>query len=410
MKKLSLAVISDIHVGDRARARDLCPDNAPGRDAKLDEKYKERFLQFLKTSALRADYLVLPGDVTSGAQPDEVKIASEFIAAAAVALGVRMANVLFVPGNHDVDWEVLKLPDSTGVRHRQRFDPIRHKDFHFKAIVERGSGSLFDAPHFTVWNYSDLLVVGYNSAHHDKPTKELHHGLIDRAHVEEMRRVLPRFTPSEDQLRLFLVHHHPLQYSEPTPDPPDVSIMVNAEQLQALLREFKFDILVHGHKHLPHFCTYSLDGSPEVAILCSGSFSVQIDTRWTGTINNQFHLITIDGRDPEEHLILGRVNSWSYYYTRGWVPSEAVHDGIPHVEPFGTYIRATKLESVLRPILEDGFKIHDFVEWSWVLDQAPALAHVRPEQIISALDRLAGEGNFRRLHDTPEKLILLRNK
>lgn len=409
MKRLQLAVISDIHVGERARARDLCPENTPGRKTKLDDKYKEKFLQFLKEENLRADYLILPGDVTHSAQPDEVKIASELIDAVAAALGVKLENIVFVPGNHDVDWEVLKLLDSTGLRHQQRYDPIRHKNFHFKTIVERGNGSLFEAPHFTVWAYNDLLVVGYNSSHHDKP-KELHHGLINPGHFEEMRKVLATFTPSYDQLRLFLVHHHPLQYSDPTPDPPDVSIMVNAEQLQALLREFNFDILVHGHKHLPRFNTYSLNGSPEVAILCSGSFSVQIDTRWTGTVNNQFHLITVDGRDSEEHLIFGRVDSWSYYYTRGWVPSDATHDGIPPLEPFGTYFRPAKLESLLRPILERGFTIHDFIEWSWVLEQDPALRHVRPEVVVRALDQLATDGNFRRLHDTPEKIILLRNE
>jgi len=407
MKKLQLAVISDIHVGKGARAKDLCPADEPERDAMPDEKYMEKFLGFIKTKSLKADYLILPGDVTHSARPEEVQIASEFIGKACVSLNVNPNNVVFVPGNHDVDWSVFEKPDSTGVRRAQRYDPIRSNRFDFKAIIERGTGCVFEAPHFTVWNTPDLLVVGYNSAHHDDP-KKFHHGLVDVAHIEEMRQVLSKLPDSKDQLRLFLVHHHPLQYDDPTPESPDRSIMVNAEQLQAFVGKFHFDLFVHGHRHLPRFKTQSLDGSPEVAILCSGSFSVKIDTRWTGTINNQFHLITVDGRDPVEHLITGRVESWSYNYVRGWVKSDATHDGIPHVEPFGTYIRPESLKALLRPILEGYFAAGDFVEWSSVLHKEPHLRHLRPEMVLRVLDELATVVNFRRIHDSPEKIVLLK--
>lgn len=61
MKKLLLAVISDVHVGEGARAKDLCPANAPGRDTKPDDKYIEKFVEFLKSKKIKADYLILPG-------------------------------------------------------------------------------------------------------------------------------------------------------------------------------------------------------------------------------------------------------------------------------------------------------------------------------------------------------------
>jgi len=409
MKKLQLAVISDVHVGERARAKDLCPANALGWDAKPDDKYIEKFVEFLKGKSIKADYLILPGDITTEAKPDEVKLASEFIEKVSAALEVGLTNTVFVPGNHDVDWSVLDPGDTTGVRRGQRYDPIRHKDFHFNSIVARGKGCVFEAPHFTIWNTPDLLVVGYNSSHHDEPNK-FHHGLIHTAHITEMRNTLSKIPVANTQLRLFLVHHHLLQYDDPTPELPDGSIMVNAEKLQAFLRDFRFDILVHGHKHVPRFTTHSLNGAPEVAVLSSGSFSVQIDTRWTGSISNQFHLITVAGRDLEEHLITGQVESWSYNYVRGWMPSDAAHDGISHVEPFGTYIRPEKLKDLLRPLLKARFKKDDYVEWSSVLGQEPRLRHLRPEIVARVLDDLASPVNFRIFHDIPEKIILLKNK
>jgi len=63
------------------------------------------------------------------------------------------------------------------------------------------------------------------------------------------------------QLRLFVVHHHPIQYSEPYPDIPafvDFSILSNAGNLHALLRKHNFDILIHGHRHVPKFESHTI--------------------------------------------------------------------------------------------------------------------------------------------------------
>lgn len=406
---MKIAVISDIHVGKKARAKDLCPPTTEGYDSKVDDKYCDKFLKFVKKHVQNVDYLILPGDITNSADPPEFEIASEFLRSAADALDIKMDKVVFVPGNHDVDWSVLEKYDPTGVRKAERYVPICGPRFCFKPIVDRAEGDLFKEPHFTTWNFPDLLVLGYNSAHHDEP-KKLHHGLITPEHIEEAKRVLNGLPIQKDQVRLFLVHHHPVQYDDPTPEDPDISIMVNAEHLQVFLREYKFDIVVHGHKHLPRFTTHSLNGSPEIAILCSGSFSVQIDTRWAGTISNQFHLIEIEGRDEEEQMIMGRVTSWSYNYARDWNPSDVIYDGIPHIEPFGIYIRPSKLEEIIRPILEKKFANQDYIEWAWVTDQDLRLRYLRPEILIRVLDNLSKILNFKRVHETPEKIILLKNK
>jgi UDP-2,3-diacylglucosamine pyrophosphatase LpxH len=406
MKKIKLAVLSDIHAGTGARARDLCP---PDRNAtKIDDNYQDKFIRFLDKEALKADFLVLPGDVTHTAQPDEVELASSFVTRVANQLGVPVSRTIFVPGNHDVDWSVLKLPDTTGLRKTQRYDPLRHVKFQFKAILDNSTGSVLEDPHFGVWQYDELIAVGYNSSFHDDPLKSEHHGLIDTSHLELLRSYLSTLDLSGGEVRLFLVHHHPLQYSDPTPEDPDFSIMVNSDNLLDLLREFKFDLLIHGHRHLPRFKTHSVEGATPLAVLCSGSFSVELDTRWLGAINNQFHLITIEGRDPEEEMILGRVTSWTYYYNRGWVPSKKEHDGIQHIEPFGAYMLPKRLLSLIAPILTQRFAETDYIEWRWVIEQLPQLEHLRPEVVIRTLDELQKVLGFRRLREEPEEIILLK--
>ena len=126
MKPIKLAVISDIHAGEGARARDLCPTSVKTRTSILDDDYQDKFFKFVSDNHLAADYLVLPGDVTHKAHPEEVQLASEFVVAAAKALSIKETNIIFVPGNHDVDWSVMSLPDATGLRRKQRYDPIRN--------------------------------------------------------------------------------------------------------------------------------------------------------------------------------------------------------------------------------------------------------------------------------------------
>lgn len=108
MRPLNIAAIGDLHIGRAARALDLCPyednGNAPDRD------YLGAFDQLLSQYRISADYLLIAGDITDRGQPDEVKLASDVVSRIAKALTVPEERVFLVPGNHDADWEVLKLP------------------------------------------------------------------------------------------------------------------------------------------------------------------------------------------------------------------------------------------------------------------------------------------------------------
>ena len=319
---------------------------------------------------------------------------------------------MFVPGNHDVDWTVLKADDTTGVRWKQRYDPISSDRFHFKSLTDRGVGSVFSAPYFTAWTFPDLLVIGYNSASHDKPVDEdaVHHGLADPNHVAAIRTYLETLSPSDGCIRLFLVHHHPLNYSDPTPGTPDFSAMTNAGNLLSLLHEFHVDLFIHGHKHHPHFETHSTATFPHLPILCSGSFSVEIDTHWSGTIDNQFHLITVDGRTGTESRITGKVISWAFNHCRGWIPSEEKASGIHHIIPFGNYVMPNELDARVEPFAIDSLKEHDFVLWKHVVNQVPDLEHLPLDSAIAVFDRLATRLNCVRMYETLKELILFKNE
>lgn len=415
MSDIRLAVISDLHVGLAARSKDLCPQSIACKpkdrvryNNKAESAYRKQFVDFVTQNKISADYLVLPGDVTNRAHPEEVKLASEFINEASAALCIPPGRVIFVPGNHDVDWSVYDPKDNTGFRWTQRYDALKHPQYCFHQILASGKGDVFTHPHFLVWEFNDLLAVGYNSCSHDKPVPEsgIHHGLADPAHMVELKTFLQGIDTSHSRLRLFLVHHHPIDFAGPQPGTPEFSLMTNAEQLLAIAHEFEFDILVHGHRHHPRFETHSTQTYPHLPVLCAGSFSVDLDTQWAGTIDNQFHLITVTGRGGSENRILGQVTSWSKNRARGWVPSEQSTSGIHHNIPFGSYVMPGELDARLAPLINQLLAKKNYVLWSDVVQAFGDLKHLPLDSAIAAFRRASKRLRRETMHETLKDLIL----
>ncbi|MFA6470689.1 MAG: metallophosphoesterase [Candidatus Latescibacterota bacterium] len=412
---MNLAVISDLHVGLAARSKDLCPEppttsrnHRAKYDSKTDNSYRQKFVEFVKREVITADYLVLPGDITDKADPREVRIASEFVLQASDALGVPHDKIIFVPGNHDVDWSVFDPNDDTGVRWGQRYDPIGHCNFHFRQRIGQGDGDILSPPHFIAWAFDNLLAVCYNSASHDSPVSEdvAHHGLADPTHLDAICEYIKHIGHSDDQVRLFLVHHHPLDFATPIPRTPDFSLMTNAESLLTLLHEYGFDLLIHGHRHHPRFETHNTQTYPHLPILCSGSFSVEIDTQWAGTIDNQFHLVTVSGRGGIENRINGKITSWTNNHCRGWIPSEESTSGIHHVIPFGSYVMPRELDARLEPFIRQWLKTHDHILWKQIVEEFPDLEHLPLNSALEAFKRMAQRFGRKTMYEILKDLIL----
>jgi UDP-2,3-diacylglucosamine pyrophosphatase LpxH len=415
MNNLKLAVISDMHVGSAARSKDLCPE-PPSTErkalkiykAKTDNKYRQTFVRFLEQQNITADYLILPGDVTHRAQPQEVEIASEFILQAADALKVPHDKIVFVPGNHDVDWSAFDPADTTGLRWEQRYAWVGHNRYHFRKIIDAGDGDVLSPPHFTVWNHPDLLAVGYNSCSHDAPvhTDAAHHGLADPDHLNALRAQLETIGKPDGKVRLFLVHHHPIDFTSPVPRMPEFSLMTNAEALLNLLHEYHFDILIHGHRHHPRFETHSTHTYPHLPILCSGSFSMELDTEWAGTVDNQFHLVTITGRFGRDNHITGTLTSWTNKRAKGWIPSEESTSGIHHIIPFGSYLMPAELDARLEPYITNWLQTHDHILWKQVIREFPDLEHLPLNSALAAFHRISNRLGRQSMYQTLKDLML----
>lgn len=412
---MNLAVMSDLHIGLAARSKDICPKPPRNRrkersryERKVEDNFRQNFIDFIQSNNLSADYLILPGDITDSAQPREVHLASEFIIQVADALHVSQDKILFTPGNHDVDWTVFDPNDDTGIRWGQRYDPIGHNNYAFRPIIEQGDGDILSAPYFIVWEFDDLLVVAYNSSSHDTPSPKeaIHHGLADQNHIYAIRERLTQWEQTDGRIRLFMVHHHMIDFNSPMPNSPDFSLMTNSDGLLSLLHDFEFDLIIHGHKHHPRFDTHSTQTHSHIPILCSGSLSVEIDTQWSGTIDNQFHMITFNGRAGEENLLTGIITSWSNNRVRGWIPSEELTSGIHHVIPFGSYVMPHELDRRLDPFIRQWLEHHDHILWRNIVEEFPDLEHLPVNSAIEAFKRISRSLGRTIMHQTQGDLML----
>ena len=102
---ISVAVISDLHVGSGSRATDF---SLPGSSVSSIDNYLDRYKSFVSSNNIKANYLLVPGDITNRAGVLEFELASRRIVEIAECLGVPESKILFCPGNHDIDWETIK--------------------------------------------------------------------------------------------------------------------------------------------------------------------------------------------------------------------------------------------------------------------------------------------------------------
>jgi 3',5'-cyclic AMP phosphodiesterase CpdA len=333
---VAIAVISDLHIGAKARRFDLQPGGKKGNGVLA---YLDEFRKFVDANKLVADYLVVPGDIANVASPDEYSLAGAKMAEVAASLGVRPEHIIFVPGNHDVCWPVQRL--GTDFWKAKKFLPIHEVLTESLGHDREAYRSLFEPPYALVRQSSELLVLLVNSAYKDDAsdpnggTSAPHHGSFAPESAEFLEAQLETIRAHKPAFTVLVTHHHILPIVDPDPYWEDFSMMNNSGLLLDFAGRAGVDLVIHGHKHWPRFQTYQQQPQSLFAVLSAGSFSAQIDESLSGRVFNKFHLIEMDGRDSSGNAV-GKVRSWSYYSGHTWRPSQR-ENGISFCEPFGYY-------------------------------------------------------------------------
>lgn len=391
---MKILVISDLHIGDKARSKDLCPTDSNNY---IDLTYKQDFIDFVKKENIKVDYLLVSGDISSSATYDEFTLARTIINDISTGIGVEANKVIIIPGNHDVDWSVLNLskPNAPDYEFRktQRYDTIRNV---FSGDLK--INSLITAPYFSTWNYSDLFVIGYNSACNDGKDEKIHHGLITSETIHDIEKEIHSLDLS-GKYKIFTTHHHLYNYSDAIPHIPDFSIMTNADNLLKMLSNNNFDIVIHGHKHIPQIKTLYDNCIHPLPILCAGSFSVLLGQELNGLVFNMFHIINIEGRDSNCETVFGFIENYSFFTGHKWKQFEKSNrSNIIFKHGFGAYNSIPKLKKRLIPIFQDLIASKGVVQWSYLCEQDRELSYHTPDFIVKLTEDISKELNLNKYH------------
>ncbi|HSF39751.1 MAG TPA: metallophosphoesterase family protein [Thermoanaerobaculia bacterium] len=209
--------ISDVHFG---------PPHLP--------KVRQGVLDFIERN--RPSLVVLSGDLTQRARPEQFRQAREFVDQIPVP-------TLVVPGNHDVPlyrvWERI-------------FNPYGCYRKHFSEELE------------PVFRDDEMLVVGINTAF----GWTIKDGRITLKRLLEVEKVL-KDTP-ESVFKVVVAHHHMI----PPPNFGTQRVLANAYEAIDLFSSAGVDLILSGHLHQAYIGNseeFYPKGRPPVVILHSGT-------------------------------------------------------------------------------------------------------------------------------------------
>ena len=290
--------LSDLHFGSSADARRWSSQLVEDLQRNLDVH--------------KLDALILSGDITNRSTPEEYQAAIEFVDELCQDFSLKKEQIIVVPGNHDLNWELSKqayvLKDTDrcepheleqgrcirvaddAVRvlqqeiYPQRF--INFKDFydHFKPRIK--SYSLESARQYSLDIIgNDILVMGLNSAwqidHHYRDRANININALTNA-LNEIRR-----TDLYNNSRVKIaVWHHPINSSHE-------DRIRDGDFLQRLAVN-GFQLFLHGHVHRAENDKFHYDQNTDgrrLARICAGTFgsptrNLNIATPW------QYNLLT----------------------------------------------------------------------------------------------------------------------
>lgn len=367
---MKILILSDLHIGEPSRAKELCPyPSAKLKEDNLVNSFINYSKNYIKQNG-EIDYLIIPGDITNYSNLIEYECGNNFLEKVLSELDIDEEKVIFVPGNHDIDWSVLKgIPDEEKkLRSSHKYNTLKDNRHKFSKLTGK---ELVEEPYIKKWEYADVVFCGFNSSWHDDAMKDNHYGLISEGQLKEMRKCFETIDNSKP--KFFIVHHHLMQLKNPHPKWIDLSIMQNAQELLDLLAEFSFDFIIHGHRHVPHFSSFTLENFKKINLLCAGSFSREIPGEIAGYISNTFHIIDID--TFKNSYSKGKVLSIAYDIRNGWVNSNNRY-GIEFVNPFGNHQSLDDIELIVLDEIRILLKIKEIILYSELISKIDELEYL----------------------------------
>lgn len=260
----------------------------------------------------RLDAAILSGDIANRSTPDEYAAARRFLEKLAAEFHISPAQIILVPGNHDLNWGLArnayklherdehagKLVDGRFIpvgddAVRLRDDALYPKRFEpFAAFYEAAHGKpypLDPAEQGLLYHLpaQNLLVLGLNSAwqldHHFKARASINAEALSHA-LDQIRR-----EPAYAACLKIAVWHHPIHsaFEDRITDAAFLDRLASAG----------FRLGLHGHIHKAQSNLFRYDLSPagrRIDLVCAGTFGAPT-REWVPGYPLQYQLLRFEG-------------------------------------------------------------------------------------------------------------------
>ncbi|WP_062810696.1 metallophosphoesterase [Alcanivorax sp. NBRC 102028] len=402
-QKHRIAILSDLHLGNTRKEMNYNNDS-PSRPNYLDS-----FSDFTTRNEIKADYIIIPGDISDRGTEDQFKDFCEFIDKVSCALKTPKNNIIIAPGNHDKNWKIgdAHKESATTNRIQKSYDPYLTELKEILNTENQCGNSHAESPYFKIWEDEHLYCITFNSAAEDFAETAPHYGTAHHSVIESLDSLLKvEANKIKNKIKIFVCHHHPLQYSSPLNDIfPDFSIMGNSEGILKILHNHSFDLLIHGHKHIPNFDIHANQLAHPLICFCAGSFSANLSHDYQGLATNLFHLVEAEKENCHKP-VTGKLRSWSYLVGKRWHKADQNIAGIDPQISFGTWTSVYEIEQKLKTLIQPQLNAGKKVLFSSLYDSDPTLEHIPNSTKMAAISSLEKKLKFKALR-YEEDLILI---
>lgn len=266
--------------------------------------------------------VVITGDLAETSDKSEYSEVKKFLNGLLEGLSLEASNVVIVPGNHDVNWDMFKSSELCHKALKKPFEPPYFDKFRiFKEFYDDfyGGRYIFSEKLYNIFPYHELglVIAGMNSCF--KETAEQHFGWIGLEQVHSAGTEIDKIDPRRKSLRIAAFHHNFFGKSQNNEEN-----LADADLIRKALGQYKFSILMHGHRHIATIQQTYFPDSIAHTIISTGSAG--LDHSALPDNPNQYQVLRISSKS-----ITSTMRQYSSQSIGGtglgrWVPDASIHD------------------------------------------------------------------------------------
>lgn len=386
---ITVAVLSDLHFFVRHREVSVDPSLLALRSGTNPLQFADQYNPWteleslLQKEGLTADLLLCPGDITTWADTDALRVAWGEL----IKVGVRLnADVVAAAtGNHDVVSRAQK-EEKPSLRELNEpidlFEPLKQLDppypLHFlqnfdEEVAHRHRVQYFGAD-FVLYDSDPRyrLIIFNSCGRHTTVDSTYERGRAAESSLAWLERQLGKLNAAEQKINLLICHHHPVQHEELRLGSYD--FMQNGSVLLDRLTKHGDWIVFHGHKHHPRML-YSQGQADSALVFSAGSLSA-IQQSVLQDIPNQFYVLEISNNDLGSPR--GTVKAWNWHVRDGWCRAVSSQNGIFYGCGFGARQHPAAMAKAISAIASPP------MSWEKVLEEVPELRYATPVELQNA--------------------------